>query len=297
LQRFLFDLLLFIRLTESFGEHSLFDITLLPGYGRAANRHHAALCIRNVVPAPFLKHRFAAAHSTTMFSATLSPWQYFSDMLGTPENTPWIDVQSPFKATQLQIKVVPQISTRDREESHLPIVKLMTQQFNAKPGNYLAFFSSYEYLQNVLTLLRNRSPHIVVWEQSRAMDEADKERFLAQFIHGGQGIGFAVLGGAFGEGIDLPGNRLIGAFISTLGLSQINPVNEQIKMLMQTMFGRGYDYAYLYPGLQKVVQAAGRVIRTTDDQGSIFLMDDRFEQSEVRQLLPGWWDVKIVDCI
>jgi len=101
-----------------------------------------------------------------------------------------------------------------------------------------------------------------------------------------------VLGGAFAEGIDLPGERLIGAFIATLGLPQINPVNEQIRMRMQTMFGAGYEYAYLYPGLQKVVQAAGRVIRTTSDRGAIFLIDDRFGRREVRELLPKWWEVQ-----
>ena len=93
----------------------------------------------------------------------------------------------------------------------------------------------------------------------------------------------------------MPGKRLIGAFIATLGLPQINPVNEEMKERMQAMFadsgGNGYDYAYLYPGLQKVVQAAGRVIRSTDDSGVVYLLDDRFGQKAVRSLLPGWWSV------
>src|SRR5690606_27815036 len=109
---------------------------------------------------------------------------------------------------------------------------------------------------------------------------------------GGRGIGFAVLGGVFGEGVGLPGDRLIGAFIATLGLPQINPVNEQMKQRMQAMFGRGYDYTYLFPGLQKVVQAAGRVIRTPSDRGTLYLLDDRFAQPEVRRLLPSWWQVE-----
>ena len=122
------------------------------------------------------------------------------------------------------------------------------------------------------------------------MPEAAREAFLARFTPGGQGIGFAVLGGAFAEGIDLPGERLIGAFIATLGLPQFNPVNEQIKARMEAIFaGRGYDYTYLYPGLQKVVQAAGRVIRTPADEGVLVLMDDRFARAEVRALLPDWW--------
>ena len=115
------------------------------------------------------------------------------------------------------------------------------------------------------------------------MNEPERDAFLARFTPASEGIGFAVLGGAFGEGIDLPGARLIGAFIATLGLPQINPVNEAMKDRL------GYDYTYLFPGIQKVVQAAGRVIRTSDDQGVVVLMDDRFARADVQRLLPAWW--------
>lgn len=293
LQRFYFDAQLFMRLAEAFGDHSLFDITLSGGPGKTVKKRYATLCIRNVVPAPFLKPRFAAARTVTLFSATLSPWQFHSDMLGTPPNTPWVHVESPFNANQLLVKVVPHISTRyrDREKSLEPIVALMLQQFEKQSGNYFAFFSSFEYLDSVMHLLRERAPLIPVWTQSRDMSEAEREKFLAHFEPGKKGIGFAVLGGAFAEGIDLPGERLIGAFIATLGLPQTNAVNEQIRIRMQEKFGAGYEYAYLYPGLQKVVQAAGRVIRTTSDQGTLFLMDDRFGRRDVKRLLPVWWNL------
>ena len=124
------------------------------------------------------------------------------------------------------------------------------------------------------------------------MDEAARDAFLARFQAGGEGIGFAVLGGSFGEGIDLPGARLIGAFIATLGLPQLNAVNEQIRQRMDVIFGAGYDYTYLYPGIRKVVQAAGRVIRTLSDRGSVHLIDDRFARPQVRRLLPRWWAVQ-----
>ena len=124
------------------------------------------------------------------------------------------------------------------------------------------------------------------------MGEVQQREFLEQFTETSAGIGFAVLGGAFAEGIDLPGKRLIGAFLATLGLPQFNAVNEQISARMNTLFeGQGYDYTYLYPGLQKVVQAAGRVIRTPEDEGVIHLIDDRFARGEVRRLLPTWWHV------
>ena len=105
-----------------------------------------------------------------------------------------------------------------------------------------------------------------------------------------------MLGGAFAEGIDLPGERLVGAFIATLGLPQQNPVLEQLQLRMAENFGaeRAYDYACLYPGVQKVVQAAGRVIRTVSDRGVVYLMDDRFARPEARALLPRWWQVTLV---
>src|SRR5690606_16696760 len=117
---------------------------------------------------------------------------------------------------------------------------------------------------------QRQHPQVPVWVQSRQMDETQRHAFLDQFRSGGAGIGFAVLGGAFGEGIDLPGDRLIGAFVATLGLPQINPINEELRQRMEALFGSGYDYTYLYPGLQKVVQAAGRVIRTQEDEGVVY---------------------------
>ena len=292
LQRFMFDAQHFIRLAEGIGPHSLFDIT------RDARRPAAAatvLCVRNVVPAPYLAPRLAAAHSSTLFSATLSPQRFYQDTLGLPPDTAWVDVPAPFQAAQLAVQVVRRVSTRyaDRAASLQPIAELMARQYAAAPGNYLAFFSSYDYLQQAAERFAAMAPEVTVWQQSRRMAEADQAAFLDRFVPGGQGIGFAVLGGAFAEGIDLPGSRLIGAFIATLGLPQVNPVNEQIRQRMDATFDQGYDYAYLYPGLQKVVQAAGRVIRTPEDQGVLLLMDQRFARAEVRRLLPAWWQVQL----
>ncbi len=288
LQRFYFDVLLFIRLADSFADHSLFDITNAPS--------GSLLSIRNIIPGPFLQPRFAASHSTALFSATLSPWNYYGDMLGMPESTVWVDVGSPFQAAQLTVRVARHISTRfaDRDRSLQPIADLMAQQYAAEEGNYLAFFSSFDYMEKVLAVFTRDHPGVPLWQQDRRMDDNGRTQFLARFTLDGRGIGFAVLGGSFGEGIDLPGARLIGAFIATLGLPQINPVNEQIRLRMERLFGSGsgYDYTYLYPGLQKVVQAAGRVIRTESDHGVVHLIDDRFSRPEVRQLLPDWWQVK-----
>ncbi|MDP3231103.1 MAG: ATP-dependent DNA helicase [Acidovorax sp.] len=294
LQAFYFDALHMVRMAELLGSHSMVDITQpTAGYhGKGAAPGDSLVCIRNVVPAPFLQPRFAAAHTSTLFSATLQPARYYADLLGLPADHVWVDVESPFSATQLQVQVARHISTRypHRSASLAPIVALMAKQFQARPGNYLAFFSSYDYLQQVASLFAQHHPDVPHWSQSRRMLEGEQREFLARFTDTSQGIAFAVLGGAFAEGIDLPGNRLIGAFLATLGLPQVNPVNEQIRERMQALFGAGYDYTYLYPGLQKVVQAAGRVIRTPSDEGVVHLMDDRFGRDEVRRLLPGWWD-------
>jgi DNA excision repair protein ERCC-2 len=290
LQAFYFDALHFSRMADSFGKHSLFDMTL--PFPAAAD---SVLNIRNVVPAPFLAPRLGTAWSCALFSATLGPRDYYADLLGLAANAAWVDVQSPFSPAQLAVSVCSDISTRfrDRGGSLQPIARLIARQYHEAPGSYLVFLSSYEYMAQLAGELAARNPQITVWQQTPQMSEAARDQFLAQFSEHSEGIGFAVLGGAFAEGIDLPGKRLVGAFIATLGLPQINPVTEQIRLRMAVNFGaeKSYDYAYLYPGLQKIVQAAGRVIRTTSDQGVVMLMDDRFSRAEVRALLPAWWRV------
>ena len=291
LLQFYFDALQFTRLIDTFGTHSLFDVTLDPS--TASGRRHAGstLCVRNVLPAPFLKSRFAAVRATVLFSATLTPWNFYADTLGLPDDTAWLDVAAPFKAEQLSVHIVRDVSTRYRHRSSslAPIARVIAAQYDAIPGNYIAFFSSFDYLEQAVGEFSARHPRIPTWQQGRRMNEAEREAFLARFAEDGCGVGFAVLGGCFAEGIDLAGTRLIGAFIATLGLPQINPVNEELRRRLDGEFGAGYDYAYLFPGIRKVVQAAGRVIRTLSDSGVLHLIDDRFARPEVRRLLPTWW--------
>ncbi|MFP3566761.1 ATP-dependent DNA helicase [Paraburkholderia sp. SIMBA_030] len=292
--RFFFDAMHFVALAEQFGEHSIFDITLTADRYAPRGKTSCTLCVRNVIPAPFLAPRYATARTTVMFSGTLNPHHFYRDTLGLPEQTNWLDVEGPFRAEQLQVRVASNVSTRwrDRERSLLPIVDLIARQYAAQPGNYLGFLSSFDYLQRVVALMRERYPDLPVWTQEPGMGEAARDAFLARFRTMDRGVGFAVLGGAFSEGIDLVGQQLIGAFIATLGLPQMNDVNEQMRRTMDAKFGNGYDYVYLYPGLQKVVQAAGRVIRTEQDRGVVYLIDDRYRRVAVRRLLPRWWVVE-----
>src|SRR5262249_46246912 len=153
-----FDTLHFTRLAESFGSHSLFDVTL-----EGDDQREITLCLRNLVPAAFLKARFAAARTSTLFSATLTPMNFHADLLGLPADVGWLDVESPFEAEQLRV-YVNTVSTRfaHRGASIAPIVALIARQFAETPGNYLAFFSSFDYLQQVATLFRERHSEVPV---------------------------------------------------------------------------------------------------------------------------------------
>ena len=291
---FYFDALALDHAIDDFGSHSLFDIVVDAAVSDARRGPDSVLSVRNVVPAHFLKARFAEAHSAVLFSATLMPWRFYLDILGLPQQTDCIDVRSSFVPEQLAVRIVRDVSTRyrDRAGSLAPIADLIGSHYERSPGNYLAYVSSYDYLQQLVDAFSTRHPLIPLWQQARHMSDAQREGFLERFVPQGRGIGFAVLGGVFGEGIDLVGTRLVGVFVATLGLPQVNEVNEEMRRRLDRLFGSGYDYTYLFPGIRKVVQAAGRVLRTESDRGSVHLIDDRFTRPEVLRLLPGWWRIE-----
>ena len=296
LQEVFFDVVRFCRLAGVFDDCTLFEISVERDPS-AYSQLRSVLCLRNILPRRFLAPRFAAAHAAILFSATLAPHDFYLDVLGLQAETGRLDIASPFDSEQLTVRIVPSISTRyrDRGRSLGPIADLIAAQFTAQPGNYLAFFSSFEYLNGVAAEVAARYPTIPLWTQEPRMAEPRRDRFIARFVVGGCGVGFAVLGGAFAEGIDLPGSRLIGAFIATLGLPPADVVNAEMERRLSAMFGSGYEYTYLYPGVQKVIQAAGRVIRARSDRGVLYLIDDRFARAEVRSLLPKWWHINTVD--
>jgi Rad3-related DNA helicase len=293
---FHFDLQYLVYLCDMLGEHSLFELHTQADTdtGSGLDDDAAAVVLRNVVPAVFLRQRFKQAHSVTLFSATLAPPSYAIDLLGLPDNTAWLDVPPAFAAEHLVVRVADEVSTRygDRAASLDALVRVMTQQFDIHPGNYLAFFSSFEYLEKAADRLADLRPDVLQWRQDRRMLPDARQSFLARFTEGGQGVGFAVLGGVFGEGVDLPGTLLVGAFIATLGLPPVSPAQAQIQARLTALFGEGKAYADLVPAMQKVVQAAGRILRTPEDRGWLWLMDDRYRRSDVRALLPPWWQIR-----
>lgn len=285
-QDFFFAALNYQRIVEIFDEDFCID---MQGIGTKAE----ILTLRNLIPARHLAARLGFAHCACFFSATLHPAHYYQTLLGLPEDSVHIKVPSPFNKHQLSVNIASQLSTRyrDRAAAIDPLCNIIYQQLQEIPGNALVFFSSYKFLQQAETQLRKQlaQTDIQLVVQSRRMSEQDREAFIEQFNRQDNLLGLAVLGGAFSEGIDLAGDALKGAFIATLGLPQINPINEHLRNIMQEQFGHGYDFTYTYPGLQKVIQAAGRVIRTTSDKGYVWLLDQRFQQPQIKSLLPQWW--------
>ncbi|HOB92489.1 MAG TPA: ATP-dependent DNA helicase [Aquabacterium sp.] len=288
-----FDLQRFARLAAALGPHSLLVVQAGDGSDEAApaGGSGVALAIHNLVPAGFLRPRWQALQAVTLFSATLAPPDHAQRLLGLPDDTAWIDLPPAFPPEHLQVQVAHGISTRwqHRARSLQRLVDLLARQFDEHPGNYLAFFSSFDYLGRAADGLAARRPDIAQWRQQPRMTAGARADFLARFAPGGQGIGFAVLGGVFAEGVDLPGTRLIGAFIATLALPPVSPLQTAAAARLDTLFGPGHGDADLVPAMQRVVQAAGRVLRTPEDRGWLWLLDDRYRRPEVVALLPGWW--------
>ena len=244
-------------------------------------------------PAPMLAARLARSQATIFFSATLLPLDYFMQLLtGAADHARRI-FPSPFPTENVSLLVHNGISTKyaQRADSYAAIASAIEAICSAHVGNYLVYFPSYAYLAAVHELLKERLPESQLLVQDRGMTEAAREAFLAQFSAGNQEmlIGLAVMGGIFGEGIDLVGERLIGAIVVGVGVPQVCLENDLIKEYFDRQNGSGFAYAYQYPGFNRVLQATGRVIRSETDRGIIVLIDERFTQARYRHLFPAHW--------
>ena len=243
-------------------------------------------------PAPFVDASLAAGRSAALFSATLAPPSFYRSVLGSADARA-VALESPFPAENLGLYCLPNISTRyrDRDASVPAVSDALARMAKSKVGNYLAFFPSYAYLQQVHEDFAARYPELRTLVQESRLDDAARAEFLAQFVPEPNEtlLGFCVMGGIFGEGVDLAGSRLIGCAIVGVGLPQVNPRQEMLRRYYDAQNGIGFDYAYRYPGMNKVLQAAGRVIRTPEDQGVVLLLDDRFARPEYTRLFPPHW--------
>jgi DNA excision repair protein ERCC-2 len=230
--------------------------------------------------------------SFVYFSATLSPIDYYQHLLGAKTEDYLIKIPSPFNSEQTDFYIAP-LSTRykDRERTKDQIVKLLSSLLMDRTGNFLIFFPSYQYMMTVYDAFQGESQNINVLLQAQGMSEIEREEFLTAFQPNPSGtlVGFAVLGGIFSEGVDLKGDRLNGVIVVGVGLPQIGLERDLIKDYFQRVGKNGYDYSYVYPGINKVLQAGGRLIRSEDDKGLIVLIDDRFLQTKYQNLLPIEW--------
>ncbi|MEE9727809.1 ATP-dependent DNA helicase [Listeria seeligeri] len=286
-----FESLRYVKIAELYDERYTTQIT----------RTHSDLEIKQLCldPAFLLSEKLKLGASSVLFSATLRPIDYYTNVLGGEEDTSRMVFSSPFEQQNMHLLVADNISTKYqmRDQSLASVVEALAALIAGKKGNYLFFFPSFQYLQNVYELFREKHPEIVARKQEGAMDEEQREAFLEAFKAGNSEtlVGFCVLGGVFSEGIDLRGERLIGAAIVGVGLAQLNPESDLIKDYYNETIGQGFDYAYQLPGMNKVLQAVGRVIRGESDRGVILLIDERFSASRYRTLFPAHWNhAKIV---
>lgn len=231
--------------------------------------------------------------ASVFYSATLTPIGYFKDILGGSEQDYRIRLGSPFKNSNLCLSIAHNVSTKyiDREKSLPAVADYIRTVADGRKGNYLVFFPSYKYMNDVYTLFVTKYPGVETILQQPAMTEEEKESFLSCFSQNTEKcvLGFAVMGGMFSEGIDLEGERLIGAVIVGVGLPQVCFERDIIMDFFKHKNGMGFEYAYMYPGMNRVMQAAGRVIRSESDRGAVLLVDERFMSSRYINIFPPEW--------
>lgn len=244
-------------------------------------------------PSRVMNRLLTRAVSSVLFSATLTPVEYFCDVLGCRKKSVTVSLPSPFPSERLCIAVADFLSVRygDREGNILRFVSVIAATVSARAGNYIVYFPSYSCLEKVYGAFSAKYPHVSAVVQKKNMGQTEKEEFLSAFKadEGKLRVGFCVLGGAFSEGVDLPGSRLIGTVIFGVGLPGLSNERNIIKEYFDSDSGAGYDYAYTYPGMNNVLQAAGRVIRTENDRGIVVLVDDRYASPAYRRLFPKHW--------
>ena len=292
---FYFELAHFIDIYEE-----LDDRYVIYGYLRENGDY--LLKLLNVDTSANLKKRMEQARSTILFSATLLPIQYYKELLGGEKEDYEVYAHSVFPTENRGLFIARDVTSKytrrgPREYEH--IAEYLHAMVWSRRGNYMAFFPSYAFMEEVygtyISMYAGEEVEYLL--QQEDMTEEDREGFLDAFRQKNERslLGFCVLGGIFSEGIDLKNDSLIGAAIVGTGLPQVGQDRELLKEYFDKQ-GQGFDYAYRFPGMNKVLQAAGRVIRTAEDVGVVLLLDERFLQSTYRALYPREWDhLQLVD--
>ena len=247
-----------------------------------------------VNPAVNLQAYLEYGIGTVFFSATLLPVRYYKKLLSIETDDYAIYADSPFPKDSRLLLIGRDVSTRYTQrgpEMYRRIASYIVGAADAKKGNYMVFFPSYRVMEEVHSVFSEKCGKISSAVQSPFMSEEDREVFLKEFdeIREESFVGFCVMGGIFSEGIDLPEDKLIGVIIVGTGLPQVCNEREIVKQYFSGIGSDGFEYAYLYPGMNKVLQSAGRVIRTEKDRGLILLLDERFSTGRYRELFPREW--------
>ena len=283
---FYFEVLQFLRLADNWGDDFRFELT------RNAGQQSLRVTLNCLDPARLLQERQSRLHSMTAFSATLSPPDWTRAALGMAPEAVFRREASPFDGDQLEVFLATGVDTRfKRREQSLPMLAATVMSWlGEQSGNCIVYFPSYRYLQDCLERMRGLGLDQLrpcYWVQQR--EDAAREELLLLLEERRDVAAFCILGGVFGEGIDLPGERLSSVVVVGVGLPQFNRETEQLRAWHQQLHGAGFEYAYLFPGMQKVDQALGRVIRSSQDRGQALLIDSRYGERQYRELLPSWW--------
>jgi DNA excision repair protein ERCC-2 len=288
---FYFAILQFQRVIDVMGEDYRFELR------RGDSSQSLRLRLNCLDGSRLLRQRQAELHSITAFSATLAPPHWMLTGVGFGEEAVFQDLPSPFNRKQYTISLCTDIDTRfrARQGSLRQLSAAIENWLATTPGNCIVYFSSYQYMAEVLDLLTGRlgDRHLMV--QLREQGETARTGFLETLKARQDVAAFCILGGVFGEGIDLPGDALCSVVIVGVGLPQFNRERQSLRDYHQLKSGRGFEFAYLYPAMQKVSQALGRVIRSETDTGCALLIDTRFADPSYRLLLPDGWDYQALD--
>ena len=282
---FFFELNKFLKLMDFYDETFSLYIT-------KKGKKDTTISLYCLDPSVHLRTNLKRVKSAVIFSATFSPTEYYMDAIGKFKDAPLLRLPSPFPKKNLHLMIAPNISIRykDRMSTLTNVSEYIKAMVDGHVGNYFVYVPSYEYLQALTPFLENDSYRLLV--QEKDMDEISKEAFLSMFESNPSKttIGLCVVGGAFGEGIDLVSDRLIGVAVVGVGLPQLCFERDLIKDYFSKNDEEGFDYAYVNPGMNRVAQAVGRVIRSESDKGVALLIDDRFLSQTYRDLFKNEWD-------
>ncbi len=285
---FHFRTLQFLRVADNWGEE--FRCELARGGGRQA----LTVTLNCLDPARLLGQRQQGLHAVAAFSATLSPAGWMRAALGLESTAVFRRLDSPFAADQLRVTLATGVDTRyrHREASLAGLGSTLLRWLGRERGNAIVYFPSYEYLQRGLGELERQGVAALgrrLWVQRREQEDRARDELFSLLDTRRDMAALCILGGVFGEGIDLPGERLTGVAVVGVGLPGVSRETELLREYFQQHRGAGFEYAYLYPGMQKVSQALGRVVRGAGDRGTALLIDRRYGERRYRELLPPWW--------